>query len=137
MDFPDIRAVLDYKNVEAYLAKQVPKANWGATVMNMVLATIIGGITSIIVSVLRPVVLNLVPSIAGTSMAALSSGGMGIGMTIIVLVVGFIGFFIMGGVLHLMAKAFGGTGSMVQLLYMMSFVGLPLLSVLSHNKDGI
>jgi hypothetical protein len=50
-------------------------------------------------------------------------------MTIIVLVVGFIGFFIMGGVLHLMAKAFGGTGSMVQLLYMMSFVGLAVVPI--------
>lgn len=129
MDFPDIRAVLDYKNVESYLAKQVPKANWGATIINMALTAIIGGIISIIVAVLRPIVSNMLPSIAGTGMAALSSGGMGIGMTIAVLVGGFVGFFIMGCVLHLMAKAFGGTGSMVQLIYMMSIISLAIVPI--------
>jgi hypothetical protein len=128
MEFPDMRAVLDYKNVEAYLAKQVPKASWGAVILNLALMIIIGGIANIIAVLLRPMVSSLVPSIAGISLAA-ASGNMSIGMTIMVLAAGFIGFFILGGIMHLLAKAFGGTGRMVQLLYLMSVAGLAVLPI--------
>ena len=131
MEFPDTRAFLDYKNVEAYLAKQVPKANWGATIINIVLAIIMIGIASIMATLLRPIVLGLLPGgFGGTSMSTSLSSGLGIEMIIGICIINFILFFIHGGIMHLIAKAFGGTGKMMQLLYLMSMVSLAMAPIL-------
>jgi hypothetical protein len=127
MEFPDVRAVLDYKNVEAYLAKQLPKATWNAAVINLVLYLIILGIAYAIALLLHPVVLGLFPGIPAGNLAILASSSISLTLTIEVLVMAVVGFFILGGILHIIAKAFGGKGSLVQLLYLISLANLALV----------
>ena len=135
MDFPDIKAVLDYKNVEAYLAKQAPKASWNATIVNVALIAVFMGIWSILQMLLAPRILGLLPGIPAGSMAAIYGTPSSMALkTLLQLAGGFIVFFLTGGILHLIAKALGGKGSMVQLIYLMSMASLvitPLGLILS------
>jgi hypothetical protein len=135
MDFPDVKAVLDYKNVQAYLAKAAPKANWNAAIVNVALIAVFMGIWSILQMLLAPKLLGMLPGIPAGSMAAIYGSPSAMALkTILQLAGGFIVFFLTGGILHLIAKALGGKGSLMQLIYLMSLVSLvltPLIIILS------
>jgi hypothetical protein len=128
MEFPNVRAIFDYKNVEAYLAKQLPKANWNATIVNAALIAVFIGIWSMLYMLIAPVFLSLLPGIPAGSLAAVYGSPTSIALkTFLELVCSFIGFFLTGGILHFIAKALGGTGSLKELLYVMSMVNLIIL----------
>lgn len=116
LEFPNILAILDFRNAESYLAKQVSKASWSATLVNMVMATLILSATMLIIGLIGIEFFHTALTIVWKTVDVWSYWG---GFTVIVIALMFTSL-IMGVIFHLIAKAFGGKGTLVQLIYVLS-----------------
>ncbi|MCX6773461.1 MAG: Yip1 family protein [Candidatus Micrarchaeota archaeon] len=131
MEFPDIRKFLDYKNLESYLTKLVQNASWNAILINVGLIVIITGIASLIAAFISTTFASTLAGMAGKGAmgAGLSGAGMTYSTAIFTIITNSIGFFILGGILQIIAKLFGGKGKIADLIYLMSIYGLAIAPV--------
>ncbi|MBU0590708.1 YIP1 family protein [Candidatus Micrarchaeota archaeon] len=121
MNYIDLVKVFKPKEIESYFTEMVKEAKWSSVLVNYCIALAIGLVGTVISLVIQAIQVSL-------------SGNFNIVSSVMVLVsdiaMSFVGFFIFGFMLHLIAKAFGGKGEARGLLFLMSLVNLVCSPVL-------
>lgn len=130
MDFPDITRVFNYKEVEGYYGMQLQKASWAAACMNLLIVVLVTAAMQVLLLVLQTALSGVSAAMTQQPLGPTAVAG---GMNLVFLGVGaaasFAGFFLFGLLLHLIAKALGGRGSALQLIYLMSVSNLAMVPV--------
>lgn len=130
MDFPDIAKVFNYKEVEGYYAMQLSRASWGAAAINIAIVILVSAVMQGIALVVSTALSGVSAAFTQQSLApTVVEGGINFLSIGAGAVAGFIGFFLSGLLLHALAKALGGRGSALQLIYLLSVGSLAMVPV--------
>lgn len=124
MDFGGLVNAFNPRKVEGYFKKEMPNASWGGVAINAGIAIAVVTIMALLVTALSTVFSGVLMTAMGAPAAGFTPGIASFVFILIVAVVSFIGFFVSGFILHFIAKALGGQGNAVQLLYLMSIGAL-------------
>ncbi|MDD5172271.1 MAG: YIP1 family protein [Candidatus ainarchaeum sp.] len=123
-----IKNLFNPSKAEGYLAKELPKASFGGFVVNLAITyafTTVAQLIGMVISLLAFGVLAGAPTMllgAVFSVASLTMIAFGV-------VIGIVLMLIFCGILHLIAKAFGGRGTFMSQLYLQSVTSVALAPI--------
>jgi len=126
IDFKGLLNVFKPKEVEGYFKKEMPNAQWSGVVTNVLLGMVIVTIASFIVALVQTMFQGVLMTMGGAAGQAVVSGAANLGGVLVGAVMNFILFFVFAFILHFIARAMGGKGEALKLLYLMSIASLAL-----------
>ncbi|MBD3210706.1 hypothetical protein GF318_04975 [Candidatus Micrarchaeota archaeon] len=125
-DFGSLINIYKPKELANYLRRECQKAGWGPTAINVAIAIIVTSVASAVVALVGTMLSGVLGAMGGDLGGAAIGGAFNFVLIAATAVASFIGFFVVGLILHFIAAALGGKGTPEKTLYMMS---LPMLAL--------
>ena len=126
MDFAKVINVFYPSKVDGYFREELPNARLDSTAINVLAAIAIVTLASVVTTIFGTAIASVFSAIGGDVRGAVLSGSISFMALGINAVLGFVGFFVAGFVLHIIAKVLGGKATAGQLLYLLSIIVLAL-----------